>query len=88
MPGRIKRTGTCAVPIGTSSFIRALQGFGRDPMAVNKPADDSARKGAVKKRTQFKNPLTKISTKRNTNSRELKAAKKSAVKYMGVRREK
>jgi hypothetical protein len=56
-------------------------------MAFNKPAD-SARKGDVKKRTQFKNPLTKTSTKRNTNSGELKAAKKSAVKYMGVRREK
>jgi hypothetical protein len=34
-------------------------------MAVNKPKGDNARKGAVKKRTQLKNPLTKISTKRN-----------------------
>ena len=34
-------------------------------MAVNKPIGDNARKGAVKKRTQLKNPLTKTSTKRN-----------------------
>ena len=34
-------------------------------MAVNKPTGDNARKGAVKKRTQLKNPLTKTSTKRN-----------------------
>ena len=34
-------------------------------MAVNKPVGDNARKGAVKKRTQLKNPLTKTSTKRN-----------------------
>jgi hypothetical protein len=31
-------------------------------MAVNKPVGDNARKGAVKKRTQLKNPLTKTST--------------------------
>jgi hypothetical protein len=34
-------------------------------MAVNKPVGDNARKGAVKQRTQLKNPLTKTSTKRN-----------------------
>lgn len=34
-------------------------------MAVNKPIGDNARKGAVKKRTELKNPLTKTSTKRN-----------------------
>jgi len=32
-------------------------------MAVNKPTGDNARKGAVKKRTQLKNPITKTSTK-------------------------
>lgn len=31
-------------------------------MAVNKPLGDNARKGAVKKRTQLKNPLTKTAT--------------------------
>jgi hypothetical protein len=33
--------------------------------AVNKLVGDNARNGAVKKRTQLKNPLTKTSTKRN-----------------------
>lgn len=28
-------------------------------MAVNRPIGDNARKGAVKKRTELKNPLTK-----------------------------
>ena len=31
-------------------------------MAVNKPTGDNARMGAVKKRTQLNNPLTKTST--------------------------
>ena len=34
-------------------------------MAVNKPTGDNARKGAVKKRSQLTNPLTKTSTKRS-----------------------
>ena len=34
-------------------------------MAGNKPIGDNSRKGAVKKRAQLKNPLTKTSTKRN-----------------------
>ena len=57
-------------------------------MAVNKPVGDNARKGAVKKRTQLKNPLTKTSTKRNKTSGEFMAVKKSPKKYKGVRREK
>ena len=55
-------------------------------MAVNKPTGDNARKGAVKKRTQLKNPLTKTSTKRNKDGGQFMAVKKSAVKYKGVRR--
>jgi len=57
-------------------------------MAVNKPTGDSARKGAVKKRTQLQNPLTKTSTKRNKSSGEFMAVKKSAKKFKGVRKEK
>ena len=57
-------------------------------MAVNKPTGDNARKGAVKKRTQLKNPLTKTATKRDKASGEFMAVKKSAVKYKGVRKEK
>ena len=57
-------------------------------MAVNKPTGDNARKGAVKKRTQLKNPLTKTSTKRDKTTGEFMAVKKSAKKFKGVRREK
>ncbi|WP_445217000.1 hypothetical protein ACKWRH_33480 [Bradyrhizobium sp. Pa8] len=56
-------------------------------MAVNKPSGDNARKGAVKKRTQLKNPLTKTSTKRNKTSGEFMAVKKTAKKFKGVRKE-
>jgi hypothetical protein len=49
---------------------------------------DNARKGAVKKRTQLKNPLTETSTKRNKKGGQFMAVKKSAKKFKGVRREK
>jgi hypothetical protein len=57
-------------------------------MAVNKPVGDNARKGAVKKRTQLKNPLTKTSTKRNRRGGRFMEVKKAATKFKGVRREK
>jgi len=56
-------------------------------MATNKPKD-GARKGAVKKRTQLKNPLTKTQTKRDTTDGQFMAVKKTAKKFKGVRREK
>jgi hypothetical protein len=56
-------------------------------MAVNKPVGDNARKGAVKKRTQLKNPLTETSTKRNKKGGQFMAVKKTAKKFKGVRRE-
>ena len=56
-------------------------------MAVNKPVGDNARKGAVKKREQLKNPLTKTSTKRNKVGGQFMAVKKSVKKFKGVRRE-
>jgi hypothetical protein len=59
-----------------------------DVMAVNTPTGDNARKGAVKKRTQLKNPLTKTSTKRNKKGGQFMAVKKSAKKFKGVRNEK
>jgi hypothetical protein len=49
---------------------------------------NSARKGAVKKRAQLKNPVTKTSTKRNKVGGRLMAVKKSAKKFKGVRKEK
>jgi hypothetical protein len=57
-------------------------------MAVNKPTGDNARKGAVKKRTQLKNPLTKTPTKRNKTGGQFMAVKKSAKEFKGVRKEK
>ena len=65
-------------------------------MAVNKPVGDRARKGAVKKRTQFKSKLGGAAawTKRSKASGEFMAVKKPAAgkkaakKFKGVRREK
>jgi len=57
-------------------------------MAVNKPTGDNSRKGAVKKRSQLKNSLTKTSTKRNKVGGRFMAVKKSAKKFKGVRKEK
>ena len=65
-------------------------------MAVNKPAGDKARKGAVKKRTQVKTKLAGVTafTKRSKTSGEFmamkkpRAGKKAAKKFKGVRLEK
>ena len=65
-------------------------------MAVNKPAGDNARKGAVKKRSQLKTKLGGVTafTKRNKKGGEFMAVKKpakgkkAAKKFKGVRREK
>jgi hypothetical protein len=73
---------------GTKKQICALLRDQEARMAVNKPTGDNARKGAVKKRTQLKNPLTKTSTKRNKRGGEFVAVKKSAKKFKGVRKEK
>jgi hypothetical protein len=64
-------------------------------MAVNKPVGDNARKGAVKKRTQFKARLGEVTawTKRSKTSGKFLAVKmpaakkKAAKKFKGVRRE-
>ena len=56
-------------------------------MAVNKPIGDNARNGAVKKRSQLKNPLTRTSTKRNKEGGRFMVVKKAAKKFKGVRRE-
>src|ERR1700710_1567461 len=49
-------------------------------MAVNKPAGDNARKGAVKKRSQLKTKLGGVTafTKRNKKGGEFMAVKKPA----------
>ena len=59
-------------------------------MAVNKPAGDNARKGAVRKRSQLKTKMAGKSqwTKRDKTSGAFMANKKSKKKFKGVRREK
>jgi len=57
-------------------------------MATNKPTGDSARKGAVRKRTQLKNKLAAGWTKRSKKSGKFMDVKKSPKKFKGVRREK
>ncbi len=61
-------------------------------MAVNKPAGDTARKGAVKKRSQLR---TKTQGQKAWTKRKTKGAgggrfmaQKKAKKFKGVRREK
>jgi hypothetical protein len=64
-------------------------------MAVNKPAGDNSRKGAVKKRSQLKTTVGGASawTKRSTSSGKFMAVRKpvakktSAKKFRGVRAE-
>jgi hypothetical protein len=51
-------------------------------MAVNKPIGDNARKGAVKKRTQLKNPL-KTSTKRNKKGEPVHGGEKDCQEVQG-----
>jgi len=58
-------------------------------MAVNKPAGDDARKGAVRKRTQLK---TKVMgeehyTKRSKETGQFMDEKKDEKKFKGVRKE-
>jgi hypothetical protein len=58
-------------------------------MAVNKPTGDSARKGAVRKRTQLKGKLMGKTawTKRDKRGGEFMAVKKGETKFKGVRSE-
>lgn len=57
-------------------------------MAVNKPYGDSARKGAVRERSQVLNPKTGLYTKRNANTGEFMDVKTTGGKFKGVRNEK
>lgn len=57
-------------------------------MATNKPTGDGARKGAIKDRTQFQNPITDLWTKRNSNNGQFMDVKTSGGKFKGVTKEK
>jgi hypothetical protein len=82
-------------PRGTNYSRFALALKNEATMAVNRPVGDNARKGAVKKRSQFKSKLGGVTawTKRNKKGGEFMAVKKAtkkkaAKKFKGVRREK
>lgn len=58
-------------------------------MATNKPKGDNARKGAVKSRSQVKNPKTNIWVKRDTETGRFMDGKTSnETPFKGVRKEK
>ncbi|HEV8079579.1 MAG TPA: hypothetical protein VGP43_02630 [Chitinophagaceae bacterium] len=57
-------------------------------MASNKPTGDDSRKGAVKKRTQLKNPITKTMQKRDKTTGQFMEVKTTAGKFKGVTKEK
>jgi len=57
-------------------------------MAKNGRAGDGHRHGAVRERTQFKNPKTGLMQKRNANTGQIMDVKTSGGKFKGVRKEK
>lgn len=57
-------------------------------MAKNRPYGDNSRKGAVKKRTQVKNPKTGLYVKRNKNTGKFMDVKTTGGKFKGVSEEK
>lgn len=56
-------------------------------MATNPPAGDGHRNGAVRDRTQFKNPINEIWYKRDPNTGRIMDGKADGTKFKGVRRE-
>jgi hypothetical protein len=58
-------------------------------MATNEPVGDNARRGAVRKRSQLKTKVRGEAhwTKRDKDSGEFMAQKKTLSKFKGVRRE-
>ena len=57
-------------------------------MAVNKPAGDNARIGAVRERSQIYNGKTGLYVKRDTTSGRFMDVKTSGGKFKGIRKEK
>ncbi len=57
-------------------------------MAVNKPNGDNARKGAVRERSQVQNPVTKLWTKRDTETGRWIDVNQNGEPHKGVRKEK
>jgi len=57
-------------------------------MATNKPIGDNARKGAVRKRSQFFQAVIKRFIKRNVETARFMNVKSDGKKFKGVRKEK
>jgi hypothetical protein len=57
-------------------------------MATNPPKGDGHRYGAVRDRSQVKNPMTDLWTKRDTKTGRFTDVKKDGDRFKGVRREK
>jgi hypothetical protein len=57
-------------------------------MAKNKTVGDNQRKGAVKARSQIKNPITGTWTKRDDKSGKFMDVKADPKPFKGVRKEK
>lgn len=57
-------------------------------MATNGKRGDNRRHGAVKNRTQLKNPKTKLYIKRDAETGKFIDVKTSGGKFKGVRKEK
>ena len=57
-------------------------------MAKNKEAGDNQRKGAVKSRSQIKNPLTGTWTKRDNKTGKFRDVKADPKPFKGVRKTK
>ncbi len=68
--------------------VRATTGNLNANMATNKPAGDGHRIGAVRQRSQFTNPVTKLSQKRDANTGRIMDVKTTGGDFKGVRREK
>ena len=56
-------------------------------MATNPPAGDGHRNGAVRHRSQFKNPVNGTWYKRNAGTGRIMDGKKGGEPFKGVRRE-
>jgi hypothetical protein len=56
-------------------------------MATNRPADDNARIGAVRKRSQVYNPKSHRWTKRDSDSGRFMDQKANPEPFKGVRKE-
>jgi hypothetical protein len=56
-------------------------------MATNPPPGDDHRKGAVRDRSQFQNPVNKVWYKRDRDTGQIMDGKKDGERFKGVRRE-